>query len=351
MLLNLVRIINFSDTVLPMIRNKKLFNSLLLSSCLLATSVHAASKTHSEPLDRIIAIVNDSAITQSDLNEALRAVKKQITASHTPAPPEDLLRKKVLEQVINRKLQLQLAQQAGIKITDADVNKAIANIAAQNHISAKELLGSLTSQGMSENEYRKELRDELAIQQVEQIDVGSHIAITPQEVDDFMRSSAWLQYNGKEYHLEDILITLPEAPTTQQLTAAKKQAEDVLAKVHSGINFAKLAMEDSGNSGALQGGDLGWRQLPQIPSAFSSQLVHMKVNDVMGPILTPNGYHLVKLSGVRNTGKHESVAIQRKKVEQLIFQRKMEEGIQTWITKLRGAAFINMNPDNGEQKL
>lgn len=334
-----------------MSRNKLWLGLFLLSSCLLAANTHAAHKTQGESLDRIIAIVNDSAITETDLDDALVTAKKQIAASNAPTPPEAVLRKKVLDQIINRKLQLQLAEQAGIKVTDADVDKAIANIAEQNHISSQQLIEAVTNQGISESEYREELREEITIQQVEQADVGSHITITPQEVDDFMRSSAWVQYNGKEYHLEDILITLPEAPTTQQLAAAKKIADSLLAKIHRGANFAKLAAEDSDNQGALQGGDLGWRELPQIPSAFSSQLVHMKVNDVMGPILTPNGYHIVKLTGIRNADKHESAAEQRKKVEQLIFQRKMEEGIQSWITKLRGAAFINMNPNDDEQKL
>lgn len=331
---------------------QKIFFYLLLigSLCAMpiaysATTAKAKTKANEQSLDGIVAVINDTPITQSELNDALNNIKKQVTRSGGSLPPADALRKQVLEQIINRKLQLEIAEQAGIKVTDEQLNKAIGGIAAQNKISSKELISKVVASGLTEAEYRKEIREEMLLQEVQQSQVGSHISITPQEVDDFIRSAAWKASNNKEYHLEDILIAMPETPSPQDLAQGKMKAEAVIEKVKHGMSFKQLAMEDSGSSGALQGGDLGWRKLPQIPSAFSDPLIHMQTGEVIGPVLTPNGYHIVRLAGVRDTNTHTDAETQRKQVEQLIFQRKFEEDLQSWLTKLRSEAFVNMNPE------
>jgi peptidyl-prolyl cis-trans isomerase SurA len=315
-------------------------------------ALHSKTKTHAAPkasgeesLDGIVAIVNDAPITSSELNEAMSTIEKQMHASGTAAPPHDVLRKQVLDQVINRKLQLELAKQGGINITDEQVNKAIGTIAAQNKIGVKTLLEKVVESGMTEGAYKKEIREEMTLQAVQQSQVSSHITITPGEVDDFMRSAAWKAFNNKEYHLEDILVTMPEAPSPQELAQGKKKAESIIDKLHAGMSFKEVAMEQSDSSGALQGGDLGWRKLPQIPSAFSDQLVHMKDNDIIGPVLTPNGYHIVRLAATRETHNTATPDALKKQVEQLIFQRKFEEDLQSWLTRVRSEAFINMHPE------
>ena len=184
------------------------------------------------------------------------------------------------------------------------------------------------------------------MQRVQQQAVGSKISISPQEVNDFMRSKTFSTSNTQEYHLEDILITLPEAPSPQDVAAAKKHAEDIMAKIHHGMSFSQAAAAESGDKNALQGGDLGWRKLAEIPSAFASEIIHMKVNDLVGPLQTPNGFHIIRIAGIRNGGKEPSAAEQRSQVEQLIYQRKLEENLQSWITRLRSQAFINTHPEN-----
>ncbi len=327
----------------------------LLCSTLFMTDVCSAQKSHpahaavvqkkDQPLDSIVAVVNDTIITQSELNNAVDTVKKQFAANNVPTPTNDVLEKQVLEQTINRTLQLQIADQSGVHATDADVEKAVTQVADQNKLTTAQLYEQLAKQGTTEKDYHKEIREEIVLQQIEQQEVGSHIVITPQEIDDFMRSAAWKEYNNKEYHLEDILVALPEAPSPADVETAKKRAEDLLAKIHRGTSFRDVAVAESNSSGALQGGDLGWRQLPQIPPAFASELVHMKKNDILGPVQTPNGFHLVRLVEKRNLQKHDDVVKLRKQVEQLVYQRKFEEGLQSWITKVRSSAFINTNPE------
>lgn len=325
----------------------KLIGSIILLTCGITCSANAFAKKNADAqsLDRIVAVVNDMVITDSELAEATASAKKQISANNITMPPADILRKQVLDQLINRKLQLYAAEQSGVKISDNQVNAAIADIASKNHMSVNELYVQVQHTGLSAKDYQKEIREELLIQQIQQQEIGGKITITPQQVDDFTRSADWQAYSNKEYHLEDILIALPENPTPQDVSNAKKKAEEVLTKIHHGMSFKEAAAEVSNNSGAMQGGDLGWRQLPQIPSAFADPLVHMNVNDILGPVQTPNGFHLVKLTGTRTVGAQKNKADERKQIEQLLYQRKFEEEVQAWITKVRSAAFINTHPE------
>ncbi len=319
--------------------------SVIILCLLLGNFIHAATKAHEQSLDRIIAIVNDTVITQSELDHAITTVKNQFASNPNSLPSEDVLRKQVLDQLVTRKLQLQIAEQANVRASDEDVNKTIARIANQNNLSVTELYQQLAKQGVSKDDYHKELREELTMQKIQQQEVGSKITITPQEVDDFATSSAWKTANNKEYHLKDILIALPEAPTTQDIEQAKKRADSIMTKLHNGLSFNQIAIAESSSNKALQGGDLGWRKLPEIPSAFASQLTNMKENGLIGPILTSNGYHIVLLAGIRTGAMHGSAVEQHKQIQEQIFQRKFEEELQNWLTKLRSAAFINLHPD------
>lgn len=294
-----------------------------------------------QSLDKIVAVVNDAVVTQSELNNAMVNVKQQMANNPAGMPGEEVLHKQVLDQVINRKLQLQLAEQAGIQVTDADVTKAINTIASENKITVAELYEKLPTQGLNVKKYHKEIHDEIAIQQLQQQEISAHINISPQEVDDFLRSKAWKEFHSKEYHLEDILITLPDVPNTQNIIEAKSHADAIMNKLHQGMSFQQIAMSDSSSSNALQGGDLGWRKLPEIPAEFSQQLVHAKPNDIIGPLLTPNGFHIIKLAGIREAVSTNNKDMQSNDVRQLIFQRKFSEGLQSWLTKIRSAAFIN----------
>lgn len=291
-----------------------------------------------ESLDRIIATVNDAVITQSDLQKMIGQIKKQFSANNMAQPPADVLNKQVLDQVINKKLQIQAAEQAGINVSEEDVTKAINVIASQNKVTVAQLTEKIGEQGMSFAEYRKEIHDEIQMQQIQQQEVGSKITITPQEVEDFIRSKAFQASNTKEYHLEDILVAVADTPTSEQVVAAKKHAEELLAKIHNGASFQDISTAESGV-------DLGWRKLAEIPTAFSEQLIHLKANDIMGPIQTPNGFHLVRLAGTRDSKGQLSAEDQKKQVHQLIFQRKFEQAMQSWVTRLRSAATINMNPE------
>lgn len=315
---------------------------LIIVGGLFAHGVMAAPQS-GEPLDRIVATVNDTVITQSELQHEMVTIKRQLANSNTSSPSDNILHKQVLDQLINRKLQLQLAEQANITINDAEMNSVISNIAQSNKMTTEELYQKVVAQGMTKTEYRDQIRDEMTLQRIQQQNIGSKVNIAPKEIDAFMRSKDWQAYNTKEYRLEDIMVSFPDAPTSEQIAAAKKQADAILTKIHQGTSFHQAAMNDSNNSNALQGGDLGWRKLPEIPTAFANNVIHMKQNDILGPIQTANGFHIIHLAEVRDDNSHGNIEDQRKQVAQLIFQRKLEEALQTWVAQLRSSAYIELS--------
>ncbi len=321
----------------------KQLGAVILYGCLLGMPIMAAAKAPQESLDHIVVIVNDGAITQSELNQELSMAKKQLLSANTPLPAADVLRKQVLDQLINRKLQLQIAAQAGVKVSDDAVNKAIDTIAKNNKVTTAELYQKVGAEGVNATDYRQEIHDQLTMQRIQQQEVVAKMAITPEEVKSFMRSKAWQQATAKEYHLEDILIALSDTPSPQDIAAAKTRAEAVIAKIRQGMNFKSAAAAESGDSKALEGGDLGWRKLPEIPSAFAAKISAMKQNDIVGPIQTANGFHILHLAGIRNAGGAGEPS--KKQLEDLLFQRKFAEALQTWLMKLRSQAFINMHPE------
>lgn len=321
---------------------------LLMLACLSSSLISFPSfSADNASLDKIVAVVNDDVITHSELDHALITIKSQIAQEQTPQPSEAALQKQVLDQLINKKLQLQMATQAGIRVSDDELNKAIERIASQNQISVESLYSHLNQDGMSTRDYRHEIHDQMVMQKLQQQEVVSHITISPQEIDGFLRTQAWKNNSTTEYHLEDILIPLSDAPSPQDIGAAKKQADIVMTKLKNGANFNELAQKESQGNNALRGGDLGWRKLPEIPTAFVEPVTHLKTNGLAGPIQTPNGFHIIRLADTRASAEKQS-APDRKQIEQLLLQRKFEEAVQNWVSKLRSQAFITIPSDKHE---
>lgn len=304
-----------------------------------AESIPAQTKKAEQSLDGIVAIVNDDIVTKTELKHALKVAKMQFSQNANSLPEENVFQKQVLDQLINKKIQLQLAKQAGIKISDLDLDKTIENIAKQNNISTEALYNQLHNEGMTTVDYRNEMREQLTLNKLQQQEIINRITISPNEVNNFIKSQVWQTNGTKEYRLHDILIPISDTPSTEEITKAKDKASQVLARLKQGQKFREVAQSMSGDQHALQGGDLGWRILPEIPSAFTEQVAHMQEKELAGPIQTPNGFHIIRLSAVRISGSKKQ-NLKPKEVEQMLLQRKFEEAMQNWVSKLRGQAFV-----------
>lgn len=287
-------------------------------------------------LDKVVVVVNDGIITQQQLNQAMEAAKQQLLRSNTPAPPQAQLRKQVLNGMIDQKLMKQLVKNYNIKISDAELNRAINTIAKQNKITLQQMKDEMESQGMSYSEYRAQLRQQMEISRLQQAQIGSKIKVTQQEVKAFLKKYKGMPNPNAQYRIEDILIPTPDNPSPKQIQSAKKLAKSLLKQIKQGKNFRELAAAHSGGKQALKGGDLGWRSLPELPTIFADAVKKMKKGDVAGPLKAPNGFHVIKLAGVRNSTKKLS----EQQVREYIMQRKFEAQLQIWIRQVREEAYI-----------
>lgn len=311
---------------------------LLINGLTFSLPAAAALKQGEQVLDNIVAVVNDSVITQSELNQAANLAKRQMAAENLPSPSPKALRKQILQRLIDNKLQMEAAQQSGIRVEDEELNKVISRIAQDNHISVKEFYQRIAHEGMSASAYRKQIRESLTLQHLQQREVASRITVSPDEINDSLQTSKLETAGEKEYHIQDLLIPVSDTPNPQEIAIAKKFAEDIIVRLRKGTKLHQLA---STEADSVQNNDLSWRKLAEVPTAFTKPVMSMKLNTFAGPIQTSNGFHIIHLVGLRSLNEHSSKP-QRQEVAQAIFQRKFEDAMQGWLAKVRGQAFIEI---------
>lgn len=268
--------------------------SILLCALLSAPSLAA------QRLDGISAVVNEEAILSSELNDAVERVKQQFRSAGNEEPPESVLREKILERLVLTKIQLQRASQVGIRITESQLNTAINNIAQRNNLSLAQFAEQLRKDGVNYLDFRNTLREELTVTQLRRQMVDSRIQVTEREVDDAIATLAAQARSDTSYQLQHILIASPEAASPDLLEANRKQAEDIIAQLEAGANFTQMAQTYSDGQNALEGGDLGWRKLTEIPSLFVEAVSQLEAGDfTRSPIQSPSGFHLLYLADTR----------------------------------------------------
>lgn len=270
-----------------------------------STSQQANTDTRKhQPLNRIVAIVNDDIILSSQLEEAITEIVRQLQEKGTPVPEQAVLVKQVLERLVMETLQLGLAKSNGITVDDGTLNEEAQQLAAKNNLTLTQFREVLESQGFSYADFREKLRKELLIQQVRRQMVGSLISVNDQEIDNML---ATLQASGQgdvEYHLAHILVAIPEGADPEKAAAAEQRAANILARLRSGASFTDIAIAESDAQTALEGGDIGWRSLGQMPSLFLEPVKVMQVGDVSDLIPSPGGYHIIKLLEKRGEERH-----------------------------------------------
>jgi len=260
----------------------------------------AASRAAIVPLDRVIAVVNDEAVTQWDVNEQRRIVLQQMKASNVPPPPQDVLDKQVLERLITERALLQHAKDNGIRVDDTTVERTIARVAEENKLSADEFRKVLERENIPYANYRDDIRRQLLIQRVRDREVDSKLSVSDAEVDNYLATINAQAGGESEYLLSHIFVTLPEQASPDQIEARRRRAEEALAEIKGGKPFTQVAASFSDAPDALQGGSLGWRTPARLPSVFADYVRNMKKGDVSGVLRSPGGFHVVRLEDMRS---------------------------------------------------
>ncbi|MGS1080243.1 peptidylprolyl isomerase [Pseudoxanthomonas beigongshangi] len=269
---------------------------LLAAACMAPLSAQTL-----QPLDRIAAIVDEDVILQSELDRAITNVVNQYASQPGQLPPREVLERQVMERLILMKLQVTRANGSGIQVGDQEVNGAVAAVAQQNGMTVDALRARLAQDGMSFNDFRSSLRDEITVQRLRQSFAQSKIQVSEGEVDAALAMQA---NSGQQYHLAHILVALPDGATAEQITTGQQKIEGIKALLDKGeMDFNAAAVRYSDSPNALDGGDLGWRSMDEIPTAFVDMLKTMSAGQVVGPLRGASGFQLLKLVETRDASQ------------------------------------------------
>jgi len=259
-----------------------------------------SSVDKSVPIDRVVAIVNDEALTQYDVNEQKRVVLGQMKSNNMTPPAPDVLEKQLLERLITERVLLQYAKETGIRVDDTQVERTLARIAEDNKLSNDDFRKAVEREGIPFAKYRNDIRNEITVQRLREREVESRVNVSDAEVDHLIATLDAQAGGEVEYRLAHILVTVPEQASTDQIDVRQRRAEQALSQVRSGTDFAQVAAGFSDAPDALQGGALGWRTPARLPTVFADPVRKMKEGDVSPVLRSASGFHIVKLLEVRS---------------------------------------------------
>lgn len=277
--------------------------TLLLGSLILATSQFGLAQSNAVALDRVVAIVDKDVVLESELNDRKASVLERLKAQYQQLPPEDVLNKQILEQLIVERIELGLAERYEIKVDEAEIDQAIGRVLQKNQITLAQLEADLKTQGLTIDGLRKQMRNELTISHLQQGVVNSRIKITEQDINNFLASNDGKYATSPDFHIGHILIAVSSSADADAIAAAEKQADDIYQKLQSGSDFSQMAISYSNDQAALQGGDIGWRKLAQLPELFGSQMMNLGVGQVSKPFRSGAGFHILKNIEQRGGGE------------------------------------------------
>ncbi|GEK46213.1 peptidylprolyl isomerase [Halomonas pacifica] len=298
-----------------------------------------AQSVERQALDRIVAVVNQGAIMDSELEARLAQVRGQLAGRGIQAPGEAALREQVLERMIVEEIQLQRAEEANLSVDETELNRAVRSVAQSNGMGLEQFADALEADGLSLAQVREDIRRELLLRELVQREVASRITISEREVDRFLEQQG--EAGDVRYRLGHILVALPQSPSSDRVQAAQREVRRLAEELAGGADFAALAAAHSDGGQALEGGDLGWRAAGELPSLFVDVVPGLAVGEVSEPLRSPSGFHLVKLVE-RQGGQGMAAEAQRQQARERLFQRKVNEEIETWLQEIRGQAFVDV---------
>lgn len=314
-----------------------LLPALFAVSCLLSP-ITSATAAHS--VNKIAAIVNGDPILQSKINKRVKEMQLQAKITHMAPMPESNLRELITNQMIMETLQLQMAKRHHITTTTAQLNKAIATVAKNNHLTLAELKSKITSEGGSFATFKKRIQDQLIIMALQQKAVsstGANFKITDADVRDY-RKKHRLASTKYLYQVGDIYVSAPDNPTPEQAKNLQRRAEGIAKQIKDGTNFHKLAQLESSSDSPKSSHVLSWRPKDEIPTAFVKALPSFTVGASAGPIRTDNGWHIIKILNRKTDAKTMS----DQNIRQLLFREKYNAALKKWLKELRDTSDVHV---------
>lgn len=287
----------------------------IIRALMLGAILSFSSVAQEVMLDRVSVIVDQGVILESEINALVKEVKRNAEANNQELPSDRALRTQAIERLITKNLQLQMAERMGIQISDPQLEQTIGNIAANQNATMEQLRASLIAEGISYDDYREDIREEIIMGEVRRANVRRRVYITPQEIDTLMGLIEQQGAEQAEYRLGHILIGFPADPTDEDIQAARERADKVISLLESGSDFTKIAIASSSGNEALEGGDMGWLNINAMPTLFAEAVQNKGVDSLVGPIRSGAGFHILKVIDTRGI---EKVTVQEVKSRHIL---------------------------------
>ena len=290
----------------------KLLRFLFLALLLLGAAAQAQTAKPDKPIlaDRIVAVVNDEAITLNELNARLTSVERQLRSQGTPLPPHEVLEKQVLERMIMDDIQLQYAKETSTSVDDDQLDAALHRVAAANHLGLPEFRAALEKDGVTWAKFRNEIRDEMIISKLRERVVDSRVTVSDAEVNNYLASPEYAAGANEELNLSQILLRVPEQASPAQLASIHARAEQALAQIKRGDDFARVAASYSDAPDALSGGVIGFRPLNRLPDLYVNAAAKLQPGEVSGILRSPAGFHIIKLIARRGGAQEAKTVVE-----------------------------------------
>ena len=279
---------------------------LLLAGLLLAGLWTAPAKAQTLDLsdtgvllEGIAAVVNDGVVLLSELQEQTQLIVQRLREENTELPSPDVLTAQILERLVINELQLQRAEMAGITAPDSLLNRALADVARRNGTTLSQLPQLLAADGIDYNAYRREMRQQLIVEQLRQREVISRINVTPRELEEYLEREESAAYRFMRYKVSHILISISAASTPEEINAAAAEAEELYKRILDGEDFAQLALAYSDAQNALEGGSMGWRDGDSLPTLFADVVPRLEAGQTAAPVRSASGFHLIRVEDVQ----------------------------------------------------
>ena len=255
--------------------------------------VSSLATAERQPLDRVIAVVEQGVVLQSELDARLEQIRSRLRAQGTRLPPDEVMKQRVLEQLIMDEIQVQRAEQMGMRVSDSELNQTMRNIASRNNYSLDEFEQALASEGLTFQQAREQIRQEILVSRIQQQQVGQRVRVTDREVDNYLESAAGRERSGVEYLLGHILITVNNFNNEDEVQRAEERARDIQQRISDGADFREMAVAESDGRAALEGGELGWRREEQLPSLAAGVIPDLDVEEPSEVLQSGSGFHIV----------------------------------------------------------
>jgi peptidyl-prolyl cis-trans isomerase SurA len=282
----------------------------------------AAAARPAQPVevDRVVAVVNDEAITLHELRARLAAVERQLQKQGTPLPPRAVLEQQLLERMIIDRVQIQFAKETGMRIADGEVDAALRRIADSNRLSLADFKAALERDGVAWARFREDIRDEMTIARLREREVDARVVISEGEIDNYLAGAEGQGGSAPMVHLAHIIVRVPEQTTPQQLAKINGRAEQALQQLRGGEDFAKVAAVFSDAPDALSGGAMGARPADRLPSLYADAVKNLKPGEISGVLRSPAGFHIIKLLGRQGGGAAAMPALKQTRARHILIK-------------------------------